>query len=136
MTRLLTLLCLSILLIACQQPALKNTNTTPTTNQTTANQNSTPQSSDASAKAPIAYKEYEGYTKDNRNWISVIVTAPVTTAKLTELAKYLHINNPETGYRIFDNEAKIKEFHDWDKNYLMRKPIRTQSLGLTHTTLR
>ncbi len=63
------------------------------------------------------FKRLGSYNAGGKKWVNVLVQADTTERQLIKLAKRLHKENPNAFFHIFDDDSKIKEYVDWDRNY-------------------
>lgn len=83
--------------IQSAQPALQQTSSVPTSN--------------------VKYKELTSYDKAGKTWRNIAIPSGTSQKDLIALAKELHAKDTKSYFHIFDDEAKFKEFMDWDINY-------------------
>ncbi len=62
-------------------------------------------------------KQLGSYYAGGKKWVNVLLQTDTTERQLIKLAEKLHKKNPNTFFHIFDNDTKIKEYVDWDRNY-------------------
>jgi len=74
-------------------------------------------SSETAQAKVVAYKELKSYEKAGKTWKSVAIPPKTSQADVIVLATELHKKDAKSYFHIFDDDAKVQEYIDWDLNY-------------------